>query len=482
MPARAREPDVPDGLVSGRAHVVRLRSQILELARERGTLTRRQRTTGAAAVASCDPARVDALSRVPTTSRADDAAEACVVLPVARSPQPAPRLLLGTAQLTGDGIREVQVRRKSKGDEIVVRLTTKATELQTPATDVDAPAAGFTPPRWRVDVDGEIVGTVISGRSPAFDPSIGAQLVISGPGIRGKTTNAIAAAIDQARSEQIIELAGQAAMTRDARKLLSATTARVEDKSQFVIDCPVPEASGTLVLGCYDGRIFVLRVDRPDLAGVMTVTAAHEMLHAAYEDMPRAERRRIVEQLNAFMEETGDARIQELLVEYDRLQPGSRDNELHSLVGTQLRELPRPLERHYRQFFTDRSAIVDAFDAYQKVFDDLQARYDQLAAEAQALEAQLNGARAELDAAAAEADRLFSQIESLRNQGRIDESNNLVGAQNAAVARANALVGSFNALVDQYNARAFELNALAITLNDTYNAISPIPIEPPPAA
>jgi chromosome segregation ATPase len=207
----------------------------------------------------------------------------------------------------------------------------------------------------------------------------------------------------------------------------------------------------------------------------MIVTAAHEMLHAAWSAMSSAQKRLIVKQLNDFMTTTGDARIDALLTEYAAFQPGTRDNELHSLVGTQVRDLPAPLEGYYRRYFTDRSVIVDAFDAYQHVFDDLKTHYDQLDADVKALEGELTGLQAELRAAGDEADRLSNEIDALRSQGRIDESNQLVELQNAAVRRANGLAGTYNARVDGYNAKVAELNELAITLQNTYNEISPVP-------
>ena len=110
----------PDGLITGRPHVVRFRPELGAVPLARGSLTRRQAAAAAAAVASCDPEQVEAVARVPSTLRADDAAAACVVLSELGKGAKA-RLLLGPAELTGDGIRGVRVQRKPKGDEIVVR-------------------------------------------------------------------------------------------------------------------------------------------------------------------------------------------------------------------------------------------------------------------------------------------------------------------------------------------------------------------------
>jgi len=67
------------------------------------------------------------------------------------------------------------------------------------------------------------------------------------------------------------------------------------DGVAFAKDCPTPDSRNAFVLGCYQPdrrRIFILRVDRPDLAATMTVTAAYEMLHAAYADLDTTARKR----------------------------------------------------------------------------------------------------------------------------------------------------------------------------------------------
>jgi preprotein translocase subunit SecD len=59
-----------------------------------------------AAIASCDPTRIGALKRFPTTPRADDKRDACVVLPFRSEDSQAKqyRLLLGPTQLTGKDV------------------------------------------------------------------------------------------------------------------------------------------------------------------------------------------------------------------------------------------------------------------------------------------------------------------------------------------------------------------------------------------
>jgi hypothetical protein len=463
--------DPPHGLLDGALHIVRLRPRLADLPDAPRRIPRAEASTAAAAVAACDQSALS-LPRVPTTRRADDAAPSCVVLPQRDT---SGRLYLSRARVSGDGILSVR-RRRVRNDryEVVLRLTPRGAAL-----------IQLTPPELAgipnfVDLDGEVIGTATL--EDAGDDALASILVSppSGRGYPGEVADELVGRLRQARHEQLIRLADGSSLTRRARELLVDRAARVDDKTGFNRDCPNPESAGTLVLGCYTGNhIYLLRVDQANLTGVMNVSLAHEMLHAAFDELPVAERRTVVRGLERFMDEQGDPRIEELLVEYDRLEPGARATELHSLIGTQVASLPRALERHYARYFDDRADVVAAFVGYQSVFDDLQNRYEALEAQADALQGQIADADGAYQTAGALADRLFEEIQSLRRQGRDDESNALVDQQNAAADQANALVEQYNGLVDQYNAVVAELNTLATALNESYNAISPTPIPLP---
>jgi hypothetical protein len=480
-PAAADSPTIPDGLVTGTPHVLRLRPRLRTLPRQQATPKGRRLAAARAAIASCDPARLTEPARVPTTGRGGDAVTACVVLPVG-SGVGERRAFLGAARIAGDDVADVARRRSRHGYDLTLRLSPRGAEQLAAAT----PAVAAGP--LLADLDGRVIGTatVIPTASDASTTAPPRRLTIStAGGFDADRVNQIIDLVRQSRSEQLIALADGATMTRHARELLGRAAARVDDKPSFIRDCPSPDAATTLVLGCYGGRdqrIYVLRVERPDLAGVMTVTAAHEMLHAAFDELSRDERRRIVDELDTFMTTTGDQRISDLLAQYARQEPHSRDTELYALAGTQVRDLPRPIERHYRRYFVHRSRVVASFDAYENVFDSLQAHYEELLADIHRLGAQADAARSAADAAGAEADRLYRQIEALRAQGRFAESNSLVAAQNATADRANGLAAQFNSLVAEYNAKVAEINALAITINDTYNSIRPIPVQLPAPA
>ena len=113
-------------------------------------------------------------------------------------------------------------------------------------------------------------------------------------------------------AEPIAKLMDRTAMTSQARKLFLDARPRIEPKAEFAGSCR--NASGAHTLGCFlvyrscptgaapsgcskETRIHLLRIDRPDASDLIYVSAAHEVLHAAYEEMPPAERRQIDAQL-----------------------------------------------------------------------------------------------------------------------------------------------------------------------------------------
>jgi chromosome segregation ATPase len=233
------------------------------------------------------------------------------------------------------------------------------------------------------------------------------------------------------------------------------------------------------VLGCFtDGTVHVLQVERADLAPVMTVATAHEMLHTAYAELSVAERRRVNALLDAEFAALHDPDIEEHVAAYDDEDSNARHNELHSILGTEVHTLRPALERYYARYFRDRARVVDANDRYLAVFRPVKERFTQLQSELDAMQPQLDELSARIDGGAARAQNLSGQINALRAQGRIAESNDLVDAQNAAADEANALIDEYNALVAAFNIRVDEYNALRENELGLLNSVSAVPLAP----
>lgn len=158
---------------------------------------------------------------------------------------------------------------------------------------------------------------------------------------------------------ELSALMTDATMTDHARFVFLAASPEVQSLQQVNDAC-----SGTdrrvQVLGCYlagGPSIHIARVGAP---GVEAVTAAHEMLHAAWDRTAEGERSTLERELEAAyarLAPTHPALVATMAV-YARTEPGARDDELHSILGTELPDLGPALEHHYAEYFADRAALV----------------------------------------------------------------------------------------------------------------------------
>lgn len=165
----------------------------------------------------------------------------------------------------------------------------------------------------------------------------------------------------------------------------------VDDSQTFNTKCGRTEQS-TAILGCYvDDRIYLYNVTDSRLNGIKEVTAAHEMLHAVYQRMPDTEKAQVNKLVEAEYDKLStnpDFAVR--MAFYARTEPGERDNELHSIIGTEVANVSPDLEAHYAKYFTDRSKIVALHDSYD-------AEFTKLDNEAKALSAQLDTLSKKID-------------------------------------------------------------------------------------
>ncbi len=251
-------------------------------------------------------------------------------------------------------------------------------------------------------------------------------------------------------------------LSPEGQRLFYAAHPRLLTKAEFDAACP-NDSELAVVLGCYHrGTISILRVDRPDLAPVMTVTAAHEMLHAAYVGLSSRDRGEVDGWVGDFYADLRDPEIRDLVTQYDRREPQQRGNELHSILPTEVSALSPPLEAYYRRYFIDRQAVVRAHESYAAIFRELERRVAGLHAELDGLKGQLNALEAQMNATRGELESLNGQLDRLEGQGDIRTYNALVPRQNALVAQYNGLVDRFNQVVDLHNRKVDEVNGLAL--------------------
>ncbi|HSX36145.1 MAG TPA: hypothetical protein VLH84_04400 [Patescibacteria group bacterium] len=272
----------------------------------------------------------------------------------------------------------------------------------------------------------------------------------------------------------VATLAGEDTMTSYARRLFLVNKPQIDTKQQFNQHCS-NTSDAVVVLGCYAGNrqgIYIYNVTDPRLSGVREVTAAHEMLHQAYDRLSKKERTRIDALLQSYYNSSASATIKEQYADYHKTEPGEELNELHSVLGTEVANLPPALEQYYKQYFTDRPRVAGYYQQYETEFTERQDQVDAYDAQLDALKLQIDAKR--IDLAAREA-----TISAGRQQLETELHNNQISAYNAAVPGFNAQITAYrdevavaNQLIDQYNSILNQRNAIAVQEQQLQQALN----------
>lgn len=276
---------------------------------------------------------------------------------------------------------------------------------------------------------------------------------------------------DYVPAARIVELADHTAMTDYGRKLFYVHHPQLSGRSSFTGKCSADEH--TIVLGCYiTGRaIYIFDVEDPRLDGIEEVTAAHEMLHAAYDRLSVEERRNIDEMTAAAFGNLEDQRIKRVVGAYQNRDAAIVPNELHSILATEVRQLPAELETYYQRYFTDRGRVVAYSEAYEAVFSAQQRQIESLKNQIADLEKELAADRQAIDSQESALIMESERLNSLRRQGQIEEYNSAIPGYNAEVDRYKDTIAAYNLKVRQLNALIEQYNHLAIEQKELTEAI-----------
>ncbi len=198
---------------------------------------------------------------------------------------------------------------------------------------------------------------------------------------------------------EIVELADRSSLSNYGRDLFYVTQPELHDKSSFTSVCKNLGDEESNVLGCFNGqRIYIFNVTDPELEGVREVTAAHEMLHLAYQRLDVKQKERVNNLIEQQLRTSVEPHVKDLIAVYERLEPGQVLNEMHSILATEQRSLLPELEDYFTQYFKDRNTVVGLAETYRSVFDSLKKQQQALADELDALAEQINSETAQLNA------------------------------------------------------------------------------------
>lgn len=279
-------------------------------------------------------------------------------------------------------------------------------------------------------------------------------------------------------STDLTVLADRAGLNDTGKFYLYASQAEVSDREAFNTACGKLQNERTIVIGCYAGldrRIYIYNVPDSQLDGVKETTTAHEMLHAAYDRLSESDK----DYVNALLKEQElkitDKRIQNLIKEYQKSEPDEVINELHSIFGTEVRDLSPELEVYYKRYFTDRMKVVALKEKYEQVFTDLATKQAALVEELNTLASDVNTRQKTYQASLTTLNTDIQAFNVWAESASATRSEYAVRreALQGRIATLDAERDAINSEIDSYNekkAQLDKLNVQAATLNESIDS------------
>lgn len=276
-------------------------------------------------------------------------------------------------------------------------------------------------------------------------------------------------------SPVIESIANKSAFTDGGKFAFYVTRPEVQTGAEFNKHCDRKE-QGTAILGCYvNDRIYIFDVTDERLDGIEEVTAAHEMLHAVYQRMSGDERAKIDKLIEMEYEKMkSDPDLADRMAFYARTEPGERNNELHSIIGTEVTTVHADLEAHYAKYMSDRKGIVKLYNGYNKLFAQLESQagvlsetLDKLSAEIESGMGEYNSGIKRLNADIAN----FNQRASAGDFPSQSAFNNERSELQRRVTAINDLRTAINQKVDQYESTRQQYNNTVTESHTLYESI-----------
>jgi hypothetical protein len=266
-------------------------------------------------------------------------------------------------------------------------------------------------------------------------------------------------------TDEIAAFVDRTGISDHGKFLFFASQPSLEGTQAFNDKCSRIETS-TAILGCYDGsRIYVYDVPNPKLDGIREVTSVHEMLHAAYLRLDDAERKKVNGLVEAeYTKLSSDSSFAERMAFYARTEPGERDNELHSIIGTEVASIGPELEQYYKKYFDERSKVVALHTKYASIFAELQSQSEKLSAQLTELAATIEKSTAAYNSDVNQLNKDIASFNSRASGGAFSTQAQFNNERSGLMARAAALEDSRAAISEQraaFNALREELLSIA---------------------
>lgn len=273
---------------------------------------------------------------------------------------------------------------------------------------------------------------------------------------------------------EVSQMASRSSMNDNGRFIFYAATPDVQERDEFNQSCrKIIEQSA--ILGCYaSDQIYIYNISDPRLDGIKDVTAAHEMLHAAYNRLSQAEKAEVHTMIEIAAAQVDSESLKRKLALYDSTEPTQRLNELHSMLGTEIKTLPPDLETYYARYFTNRLTLVSLSERYEQVFGELEQQQKQLVAELNTLVDDINARSASYTAQFAALQEAITSFNNRAENGDYTSESQFNAERNRLIAQqANltALREDIGQKIATYDTKKAELDNLNVTAKGLQNSI-----------
>lgn len=249
----------------------------------------------------------------------------------------------------------------------------------------------------------------------------------------------------------MVTLADEAGMSRKGKLIFLRTDPQLVSDAEMQSACAdntaANNSNGFIEQGCYntDSHRIYIRNMPADLHGLVVATASYEMLHPVYLSLDHSgESDALNDAIEAAYHSLSDVRLKEQVANFARTEPGARDLELFSLLGTGYSDLPGTVSAYYAPYFDHLQKTVTANTGVTKLFDDSQQRLTSEKSQINRYETLANQAYASSISWAQAGSQYWDDY-------YYGQYTRYVSQENDAIDTYNALLKSYNALVTEYN-------------------------------
>lgn len=276
-------------------------------------------------------------------------------------------------------------------------------------------------------------------------------------------------------SQEVANIIDTTGVNEHGKFLFYASQPLLESTSKFNEFCDRVEQT-TSVLGCYsDYKIYIYNIQETQLYGINEVTAAHEMLHAAYDRLNSREREDFSRLADIEYEKLKNIKsFEDRMQYYEKAEPGQRYNELHSIIGTEIADINPELEKYYQKYFSDRKKVVDLYEKYIQVFHKLDDRAENLSNLLNKITEEINSEVPVYNQSVQEINSQISDFNKRASSGSFSSEAEFYYERALIINKIeslNIMRDQINEKISQYNKILEDYNSIVIKSNKLYNSI-----------